>query len=222
MERPILFSGPMVLAILAGTKSQTRRLVKPVRGFEHNDICEIGMPHSVYPWAVWWHGPETDRVGCLQECPYGEPGQSLWVREAWAYWGPDVTRQESREFKGGGLGKGWEFALEMHRKRIIYRAEGDPDPVNGVHWRPSIYMPRWASRIDLTVTAVRVERVQDISEADARAEGCHATPSDDTPLGPGMFTAKLDYMMLWDEINGKRAPWASNPLVWVVEFEVKK
>lgn len=183
-ERPILFSGAMVRAILDGRKTQTRRIVKPVRGFERHNICTPSMMAD--PWAVWWHGSEFDRVGCSQECPYGRPGDRLWVRESFTHFGP----------------------------RYIYRADypGDFTPISdgiGGPWKPSIHLPRAASRITLGVTDVRVERLNNISAEDAKAEGCDScTPYD-------------QFRALWDSINGKTFPWASNPWVWVVSFEVK-
>ena len=84
-ERPILFSSEMILALLAGIKTQTRRIVKPVRRFEHHNILKVGMPHALYPWTVWWHSPETDRVGCLQACPHGKPGGHLFMEHGCHY-----------------------------------------------------------------------------------------------------------------------------------------
>lgn len=193
-ERPILFSAPMVQAILAGTKTQTRRVVKP---------------QTVYVPAV-----KDQREGDYLmnttnahpvKCPYGYRGDQLWVREAWA----DATDL----FKP-------ETAL------LYYRADTD----HPFAWRPSIHMFRWASRIQLEVTDVRVERLTSINEADAKAEGCSplvwdgidGTVADliDWPLKAVDRPYANDYALLWDSLNGNKpgASWADNPYTWVVEF----
>lgn len=177
-ERPILFSAPMVRAIVAGTKTQTRRIVKP-------GVLEDGWPIAY----------------AAERCPYGAPGDRLWVRETWA--------------KAGEVGDD-----------IEYRAD-NPDPL-GARWRPSIHMPRWASRLLLEVTAVRVERLQDISEDDACAEGVQeldgtldelALYARAKKMGECATDSRVWFAELWDSINGTRAPWASNPFVWVVSFK---
>lgn len=125
-------------------------------------------------------------------CRYGKPGDHLWVRETFC----DVNAE-----------------LIPLKKKVYYRADKEISPL--MKWRPSIYMPRWASRITLEVVKVRVERLQDISEADARAEGvpqCPAYTKTDTPY-------KKEFERVWDEINGKRGyGWSVNPFVWVIEF----
>ena len=209
-ERPILFSSPMVRAILAGSKSQTRRVIKP-------QPVRIGDG---------WLLP------MLLECPYGHPsyGSRLWVREAWK-----VSAMSHHTPTGGP-----EEAVYY----VDYKADagGPPhgktvrfaEPVrnawqkNRDGWRPSIHMPRWAARIVLEVTGVRVERVQDISEADAQAEGVEYEASEGVGVwkdyicgpGPGVWcnSARASFATLWDSINGKRYPLASNPWCWVLEF----
>jgi hypothetical protein len=178
-ERSILFSGPMVRAILAGTKTQTRRGVKRL------DV-RAGMPQ-----------PENDSL--LSLCsPYGQPGDRLWVRETWAW-----------------------FGCERLPCEVLYRADGHTKLYDGYgRWRPSIHMPRWASRILLEITDVRVERLCDISEADARAEGIkvdecgHAIREEDHVAWGGARSAFAD---LWASINGPDS-WAANPWVWVISF----
>jgi hypothetical protein len=199
-ERPILFSGAMVEAILAGRKTQTRRLVRPM------DVPCLGKPDP--------------------ERRYAEPGDRLWVRETWSH------------ATGNGL-------------RVVYRADlgterwppNVDDPGDRRVWRPSIFMRRPDSRITLEVTSVRVERLHQISEEDARAEGmdpswehrCHGG----WPGAIHRYTERGGREVLcpicggsgfkspayreafeagWDSINEKRAPWASNPWVWVVGF----
>lgn len=199
-ERPILFSAPMVRAILAGTKTQTRRIYK---NRKHPDFgCDIaGCELSREKQHV------IDRA-----CPYGQPGDRLWVRETFNLMAVRVN--------------GEEFNPENYRATRTL-----PDPVLG--WRPSIHMPRWASRILLEITAVRVERLNDISEADAMAEGINCyqfRPDDGFPLCDG-YTHESDdgkcvlhesavaaYIRLWEQINGPGS-WAANPWVWVVEFK---
>jgi len=175
-ERPIIFSGPMVRAILDGRKTQTRRVVK-------------NSPEGV--------------------CPYGKPGERLWVRETWA------TSKSLEHCKPSGLASG---------APIEYRAGGTNLPSDDSmfdwlrdrgRWRPSIHMPRWASRITPNVTSVRVERVQDISNLGAFAEG---TP--DLRTHDNDWDLRDCYSHLWDSINAKRGfGWDSNPWVWVVGFE---
>lgn len=203
-ERPILFSGAMVRSLLNCTKSQTRRVVKPQP-----------LVHWVVP------GEEA--------CPYGQSGDRLWVRETWQ--GPllDGDTMEN-EYRGS--------PDDFHKPEYCeYAADGGPTPefINQddelvCRWRPSIHMPRWASRIKLEITGVRVERLQDISEADAKAEGIASRTGEKTiyhydfpKLPPtdavsGWKSARSAYKELWCEING-RDSWESNPWVWVVEFK---
>jgi hypothetical protein len=188
-DRPILFSAPMVRAILAGTKTKTRRVVKPQPNNDpakHHPIEPYKTPTGLWNWvlAVTGHGS-----GDPFACPYGKPGDRLWVRESFYAESPQT---------------------------IFYRATHttyEDDPRSG--WKPSIHMPRWASRITLEITDVRVQRLQDISEADLDAEGIQelidgGVDHDGTPLDT--------YRTLWDSINAKRAPWESNPWVWAITF----
>jgi len=201
-ERPILFSAPMVRAILDGAKTQTRRVVKPSRG---RPIEFLGGGGSDSPdwnnpecWGYEWHDGasfvtlKADPMDAHQytyPCPYGQPGDRLWVREAFGHFERNDT------LKPGDT--------------IYYRADGECLELQP--WRPSIHMPRWASRITLEVTGVRVERLQDISEADAQAEGCA-----DVDYSAGR-TYRHAYRDLWESINGEGA-WSLNPWVWVVSF----
>lgn len=194
-ERPILFSAPMVRAILNGTKTQTRRAVKD----RHIDAAP---PACFFQWL-------------RERCPYGQPGDRLWVRETWQV--VDGSERARRIVTDPSPSRGWiEYAATVHPGH-------EPPP----RWRPSIHMPRWASRILLEITAVRVERLQDISGEDAVAEGIardgdgyerfHVDP--DAPLGQS-FTRNpvLAYRGLWEKINGV-GTWDANPLVWVIEFK---
>ena len=196
-ERPILFSGAMIRAILDGTKTQTRRVMKP----QPNTLAE----YEFSPYIG--HINLSLQSKQVVKCPYGTPGDGLWVRETFAYY-PDVKHVIYREREGAELA-----------------AQGTD--LSGC-WKPSIFMPRWASRITLEVKAVRVERVQDITEDDAKAEG--ATPLEVPHLREAMEQGGLRYgahkfgfSELWDSINAKRGfGWDANPWVWVVEFVRQK
>lgn len=208
-ERPILFSGPMVRAVLDGRKTQTRRVVKPQPPKDAvAPLCEAG-------WWMWqrfnaerrhYDGRTTEKLWDCR-CPYGMPGDRLWVRETWAHDGPDLetVRARHEDAFGGGMTYGpYYLATEVA-----------PDTLR---WRPSIHMPRWASRITLEVTGIRVERLQDISEEDAEAEGVHDMLGKVTPwkdrLAPMIVHA---FASTWESINGPGS-WDANPFVWVLTF----
>lgn len=230
-ERPILFSAPMVRAILAGTKTQTRRVVKPQPAPNHPHdggtkwLFEADRGVHV-PHGSIGHLAVSEKMGI--RCPYGQPGDRLWVREAWGYFDPDCSGFEE-EIEDRGKGPGLHCAPEMMqeghplrdfwRRRVAYAATWEePKFGNGPdkpsRWRPSIHMPRWASRITLEVTGVRVERLQDISEKDAWAEGCEGYDDDVT----GGRSGYSEFHDLWESINGSGS-WDANPWVWVVAFE---
>lgn len=189
MERPIIFSSEMVRALLDGRKTQTRRVIKTDAdynnlSFDGESLCEHGVSMGGDGWT-FIH---------ITDCPYGQPGAHLWVRETWGYWGsfPD---------------DGW----------VIYRADGDKAQQR---WRPSIHMPKKYARIWLEVIAVRAERVQDISEDDAEAEGVDWMTFAHMNSWEYDDPAREAFHTLWDSINKKRGyGWASNPWVWVVEFK---
>jgi hypothetical protein len=206
-ERPILFSAPMVRAILAGTKTQTRRVVKPQPDNDpakHHPIEPYTNGRGNWNWVLAATGHGT---GDPFPCPYGQPGDQLWVREAWSTHACfDAIPPR-----------------DLTTRSIAYAADG---PIKTGKLRPGMFMPRWASRITLEVTGVRVERLQDISEADARAEGAQAAdPCDharrscaDIGCG-GPQDYRGGYRTLWEQINGAGS-WAANPWVWVVSFRV--
>ena len=197
-ERPILFSGEMVRAILAEQKTQTRRVMKP-------------QPVNLVD-AIQW-----------KKCPHGIPGDRLWVRETWAApgyldhrkpsdiedWNPILYRADgfiARQFEVG-----WSWLAFMFGR-----------------WRPSIFMPRWASRIMLEIVNVRVERVREITEEDAREEGIIIPdymagtvrlPHGGAPVLRTSYGSR--FADLWDRINAKPGyGWDTNPWVWVIEFRV--
>jgi hypothetical protein len=224
-ERPILFSGPMVRAILDGRKTMTRRVVKPMPGKQSEWLTQQlinKVPHGEIIGGGWqMHHPKADQrmktvVGVIDiahdsplgwiRCPYGEVGDRLYVREAhWRFkgeWTPKLERD------------GADTWPTVNAEYLAYALdeEGD-DQLANLGWKkcPSIHMPRRASRITLEITGVRVERLKDISEADTHAEG--------VPNSSYAINVIQSFAFLWDKINGKKHPWASNPWVWVVEFK---
>lgn len=199
-ERPILFTGPMVRALRDGSKTQTRRVAKQT---ESGHVKEPGGNRR-------WHTEDPDSSAA---CPYGQPGDRLWVRESFS--GPDCM-ERSDEYPALPPGQ-WP-----KESPIWCWADGEPEYGDWTRPRPSIHMPRWASRITLEIVSVRVERLQKISEADALAEGVQAEPCDHARLscadiGCWEPTAKGQYGWLWESINGPGS-WGVNPWVWAVEF----
>jgi hypothetical protein len=202
-ERPILFSAPMVQAILEGRKSQTRRVMNPQP-----------TAHFTTDIDYWTSGKYSGELGKEPlTSPYGQPGDRLWVRETWAYFGG-----EEYFYQKDRLATFYRATWESERAQHFPRAGLDYVP--GDRWRPSIHMPRWASRITLELTKVRVERVNEISEADVRAEGIQVVGYGDYP---DQFSGKHLYQELWDKFNGEREggkyAWAANPWVYVLEFK---
>lgn len=206
-ERPILFSGPMVRALLAGKKTQTRRVVKNPYFYG----CLTGdCPH--------WQ--ESDCAHAMaQACPYGQPGDRLWVKETFALHACD-----------DGFGNVTYRAGGAHVLLCGDHGDGDPVGIGAAcepnskykpeRWKPSIFMPRWASRITLEILDVRAERLQDISEEDAKAEGAEIqkeTPGGWVICGPRIGSYREGYRWLWEQINGAGS-WDANPWVWVLEF----
>ena len=213
-ERPIIFSGEMVRAILDGRKTQTRRVVKPLP----SSMLDLPTGRQ-WPLRITKAWPDIEYTIA---CPYGHHGDRLWVRETWAPMDALLFSSEQSPPQS--------IAYRADRSAVIFGGDLVPRTADTrnlnwerVRWRPSIHMPRWASRITLEVTDVRVERVQDISSADARAEGVErgATCTDDNEwfyvAGKQHRIAKLAFAALWDSINGAGA-WSANPWVWVVEF----
>lgn len=222
-EHPILFSTGMVQAILAGRKTQTRRVIVP----QFTQLWGSGVPHGCNRYGAHVNiplNPPHPRWGgwAYLFCPYGRAGDRLWVRETWgiASWYQPVGD-------------------EQHRFEAVRRRATDPDD-SVTRWHPSIHMPRWASRITLEITGIRVQRVQEISEADAAAEGvppnwCGNLAGWD-PVEHGYLgvckdkdgdseegyhrTAREAYQELWDSLNAKRGcGWDANPWVWAINFK---
>ncbi len=221
VERPILFSAEMVRAILDGRKTQTRRIIKPQPPAEAESVCRQlhsqEAPEFDGAWT-WWAGKPQKPITRPLFCRYGQPGDLLWVRETWgAVWPADDP-------------------VPLRQCEIEYRADLPPgctdrpgewpaDEGNGPEvpkWRPSIHMPRWASRITLRITDIRVERLQDISEDDAKAEGVSPSWLDEDDNDTVRYrqppTWRRGFARLWYEINGPGA-WEANPWVWVVALE---
>jgi hypothetical protein len=197
----------MVRALLAGTKTQTRRVVKGER-------ASRGMESG---WFLKPYGFLNDRQFAAAACPYGQPGDRLWVRETWM---PDAPRNgewADTSFYGCGMSPLSEIP-ECYRKpwHCLHRATYDGCELVG--WKPSIHMPRWACRVVLEITGVRVERLQDISNEDARAEGVLPKYADDCVALGHPYNAIHLYRELWGHINGAGS-WDANPWVWVVEFK---
>jgi hypothetical protein len=197
-ERPILFNGEMVRAILSGSKTQTRRIMKPQPEMQN---VFLGGRHCNS--LVWKDTAGPDGWLMHNMCPYGKEGDRLWVREAHAI----VPRTAYR------CSDGVQQMLrpDDDHDAAIYR-EGWTRSRSGFKWRPSIHMPRWASRITLEIVSVRIEKLQDISRGDAMDEGC---PFPNLAKGPD---PRLWYAELWDQINGQGS-WLLNPFVWIVEFK---
>jgi len=223
-ERPILFSGAMVRAILGGSKTQTRRVIKTPGSKTLADIRRNPDNDAWYKDHVWsmrnrggmW-GDYT-HMRFMQFCPYGQPGDRLWVRETWAH---DAASVEACRVVH-------EDAMGGSPYGPYYRAtESAPETLR---WIPSIHMPRWASRILLEIVSVRVERLHDISEADAIAEGIERMPcavpdtklwrnyTPDNGWTPNLCIPENSFRSLWALINGEDG-WDANPWVWVVEFK---
>lgn len=229
-ERPILFSGEMVRAILSGHKTQTRRVMK--------EPWKVRLPLTVrgdWPFQGTWAAPgiyeaHHNQYGAVSVkatsngsmlgikpaefewvCPYGKPGDRLWVRETWRT-EKGIDKMDAAQMVESCLDAGYRSPWAP----IRYEADGHFD-----NWdqgqevgrlRPAIHMPGWASRLTLEVVSVRVERLRDISEADAKAEGADFAQSDDGDMNA--------FNNMWDVINEKRGfTWMSNPWVWVIEFK---
>ena len=206
--KPILFSGPMVRALLDGRKTQTRRVLKP-----------DGRPDGLEPNGEVCHYYGDHRLGaCLegstyvQRLPYA-PGDLLWVRETWQAhsWASDCVtiRYRAQEKTVGFTDQIEQIAYpEGNKNTFKFVAPKGPD-----HWRPSIHMPRWASRLTLRVTDVRVQRVREISEGDARHEGI--------PNARYAVRPDLSFRDLWDSLNAPRGyGWDANPWVAAYTFVV--
>jgi len=239
-ERPILFSGAMVRAILSGVKTQTRRVCKTSTQNQTDIMAAaimddmMGADDGTHELAAWKQ----------MKCPYGEPGDRLWVRETWNYNGDRAVWE-------GGQRRPYDEIFVKYRadneERVIHR---EPNDKHGLpkqrnrragedeyaywdyltrfwrKWTPAIHMPRDMSRIMLEIVSVRVERLNEISEVDALAEGIDFSQRGEEPRVYRDYSQKLHYGLspigsyrtLWESINGPGS-WEANEWVWVVEFK---
>lgn len=189
MEKPILFSTPMVQAILEGRKSQTRRIIKK-------------QPHGPGYWVFQlgrWLFPNVC-PSLKIKCPYGEPGDILWVRETWRPIFKDIRDPGSFEL------------LDTVVDYYEYKADKQPHIQELIKWKPSIFMPKEASRISLLIKDIWVEKLNDISRDDVIAEGLEVAPNS---------TGRGTYAKLWETINGEGS-WDMNPWIWVIKFQCIK
>ena len=203
-ERPILFSTPMVQAILAGNKTQTRRIVKKAPTTEINHRL-IALDNG-WNWQVDQQGvvPTMHReIDNPMVCPYGQIGDQFWVRETWRKYDSDECPC-------------YEYCNCPPHGTYLYYADCLDDESK---WKPSIHMPRSACRLVLEITKVRVERLQDITSADAKAEGFdYSTHPSAIEMGYAIG-AKTNFRVTWEQIYGQNE-WNKNPWVWVLEFKV--
>jgi len=221
-ERPILFSGPMVRAILDGRKTQTRRVVRPQPSDQAMLPTQWSDAMPGRPNGFSWEEDDGLELGNVPmadgswgkvRCPYGTVGDTLWARETWGWIGGKPSQHDHEN----GV-------------PVFYRADHCNDERDGLvlpKWRPSIHMPRWASRITLEITGIRVERLQDISEEDAKAEGAECLVFDNCGADELEFLDlphmkigepyRSGFALLWECINGPGS-WDANPWVWVVSF----
>lgn len=203
-ERPILFSTPMVQAILKKIKHMTRR----TRGLEKinekpDEWILRGLTFSsVHGVFVFQHQTTGDSIKI--KCPYGKPGDILWVRETWA----KIYNEGDKPY--------YEYYADSENPLPGEWPEEEKEYTT-LRWKPSIHMPRAACRIRLKITDIRIERLQDITEEDAKAEGLYAGYKT-TETSSVAGTAKQAFMWIWQKINGN-VSWLENPWVWVVSFE---
>jgi hypothetical protein len=205
-EKPILFNTEMVKAVLDGKKTQTRRVIK------FNKLSNIKKGRLFYSktfnsWAI--EGGEAHIT--LVDCPYGKIGDQLWVREKFAI-GAVVGAENDESYLSQCKGENDIIPYEWCIREDI--------GIEEVKWKPSIFMPRSASRIQLKIKDIRVERVNDVEPGDCLSEGIEACDHyEENPFGCECVI--FSFMDLWDSINKKRGyGWDKNPYVWVVEFEV--
>lgn len=195
IEKPILFNAEMVRAILDGRKTMTRRVIKN-KNFIDWVNCGFSDQYIKDPSNLWH-----------EHCPYGRPGTRLWVRETWAkIWNQDGCLNSDQECPDHCPGCHYEYKADTEDKYPGEWPDDCGDDLFCPKWKPSIYMPRKASRINLEIMNIGIERLQDISSDDCWREGVSNHPD--------------AFRKLWDSINAKRGySWESNPFVWVIEFK---
>lgn len=203
-ERPIIMQADSVRTTLAGRKTMTRRVIKP----QPDESVTALVPRRTRAGNVLWGNAlwKTKRYGTLIElqprkCPYGQEGDRLWVKETWML---------------GDTLQAWDIpeAIAAHNESALYRADVNGEDTTGWGWKSPLFMPRWASRLTLEIVNVKVERLFDITEEDAKAEGVSIDAT-------GTLTYRGAFAITWEAINGKRGyGWenGSNPFVWCIEF----
>lgn len=232
-ERPIIFGGWAIPKILNGTKTQTRRICKKAYD-EFGESAGSVHPALVSGWISWWPGTGGEAEAAFTkrayeygwECPYGQIGDLLWIKENWRIgaWDEDNGTVAIDCRADGYCRQEWLTVPDSNYFERLWQQSTDDALAVGAlededgkfhwdigkspcHWRPSIFMPHWASRLTLTITSIRVERISDITLADALAEGCSS-------LG--------DFAQRWDMINGKRGyAFGTSSWVWVIGFWLK-
>lgn len=237
-ERPILMSGPLVVATMKGLKRQTRRLMNPQPAIETTLVEWNTAELAFVPWK-WSSGGSYaggGRTGKPFVCPLGVSGDRLWVRET--FYCDHIDAGDYRDVGIVGEPRPREVLEAEWRELMFFRADGDDIAFEGGTgtWKPSIHMPRWASRLTLEITDVRAQRLQDISEEEARAEGVAPFFERFPEIGSDQCITsgeraidapyRASFAVLWDEINGDRevggkpALWKANPFVWVISYRM--
>lgn len=198
-EHPILFSGPMVRAILDGRKTQTRRVVKP-------QLIDSVIKHRDQ-WLSASHVDNLPLDGTAFRCPYGSDGDRLWVRETYC------VRDIYDDDKPSILPSSPECAC------LHYMADGPKQSFHG-KTRPGIFMPRWAYRIGLEINGIRLQRLQEINEEDSLSEGVDKSRcgQEGYAMDP-IYSYRTGFVRAWNLINGKTHPWSNNPWVWAITFK---
>ncbi len=206
----------MVRAILGGTKTMTRRVVTPPRGFDKSQLDFVDQLGLIVYWEGTGDSRNYDRATF---CPYGIPGDRPWVRETFCYTTDPFAATMSACYRA-----------DMSISKVSHIPDGkttynhcNEDFPSNVKWNPSIFMPRILSRITLEITNVRVERLQEISEDDCKAEGIDIKGETLNVGGETEYfdlSAREQFPKLWDSLNAKRGySWESNPWVWVISFK---
>ncbi|MEI7375634.1 hypothetical protein [Dickeya chrysanthemi] len=225
-ETGLIFNAAMVRATLDGRKTQTRRIMKPQREGPNWSVKSAQSPMTKGHTHDWWLPNGTLPYSALPRCPYGVIGDRIWVRETWGV--------VSHAFDDDGMMTKWipdrpatainemPFGNGYYSGHVIYAADGsftwgdDDGHEDGRScWKPSIFMPRAASRITLEIAKVRVERLTDISEEDARAEGA---PPSSYAITPPEAVYRVGFRKLWESLYGEES-WQKNPWCWVIEFQ---
>jgi hypothetical protein len=227
-ERPILFSGEMIRALLRDEKTQTRRVIKP------QPLGNLYTDPLDGRWLTKrFGGLLLPRIKDLTlECPFGQVGDRLWVRETWTFFDRYSKLDECHQgpedpkslVKWAGDSEQGRAVVDYWKRRLLFRADEPFPHIDwNVPWHPSIFMPRWASRITLEITDVRVEHLESISEEDAKAEGVTLEPcthpgcDEDSRCAADSYRGA--YAVLWNKINVKKYPWGNLWWVWVVHFK---